>query len=134
CLMTFLHYYARPFSTEKPPPRRSAPNLIFFFLPTRRPPRSTLFPYTTLFRSTCRATRRKGDAPSAAVDSTNTSFWSERVSAYTRSEEHTSELQSRSDLVCRLLLEKKKSQNWPPTCRDNGQRHIRIYSAVARDR
>src|SRR5438034_7749963 len=75
----------------------------FFFLIIRRPPRSTLFPYTTLFRSgvTMRIT---------------CSFW-QMVSvarlpapalARSRSEEHTSELQSHSDLVCRLLLEKKK--------------------------
>src|SRR6266403_4408160 len=70
--------------------------LFFFFLMIRRPPRSTLFPYTTLFRSVpghCRALSRPG-AP-ARCD---------------RSEEHTSELQSRRDLVCRLLLEKKKKR------------------------
>src|SRR2546430_6488056 len=65
----------------------------------RRPPRSTLFPYTTLFRSSCRppgpagTAARGGRAPRAA-----------------RSEEHTSELQSQSNLVCRLLLEKKKKK------------------------
>src|SRR6266496_3744371 len=74
---------------------------FFFFLMIRRPPRSTLFPYTTLFRS--RSTHRsarsiaRGDWP-----------WSRP-----RSEEHTSELQSRRDLVCRLLLEKKKKQTEP---------------------
>src|SRR5215204_7261668 len=71
---------------------------FFFFLMIRRPPRSTLFPYTTLFRSCpgrpCRAPR-----PSAAGR------------PWARSEEHTSELQSHSDLVCRLLLEKKKKTN-----------------------
>src|SRR2546430_7132960 len=71
----------------------------------RRPPRSTLFPYTTLFRS-CRATRkmRKG-ASSRACDGTICS-----APRPTRSEEHTSELQSQSNLVCRLLLEKKKKK------------------------
>src|SRR6478736_7152640 len=71
--------------------------LAFFFLMIRRPPRSTLFPYTTLFRST--------DAPERTG----------RAGAHLgvpgvvgRSEEHTSELQSQSNLVCRLLLEKKK--------------------------
>src|SRR2546428_4350687 len=64
----------------------------------RRPPRSTLFPYTTLFRSTVSARPRRSSPSSAFGDS---------ASAYPRSEEHTSELQSRSDLVCRLLLEKK---------------------------
>src|SRR5206468_10674935 len=100
---------------------------IFLFLILRRPPRSTLFPYTTLFRSLGRSTGGSGrrdeferprnsrsrrdrrhdfahppvggrkDARSHSVD-------------HARSEEHTSELQSRSDLVCRLLLEKKKKR------------------------
>src|SRR5438132_10321045 len=75
--------------------------LIFiFFLLTRRPPRSTLFPYTTLFRSiTC---LRTGPRTSAALRQLRVPGGSQR------SEEHTSELQSHSDLVCRLLLEKKK--------------------------
>src|SRR5207249_8617540 len=65
----------------------------------RRPPRSTLFPYTTLFRSL-------HDLRHLAVDSGVAEI--RRVSDAQRSEEHTSELQSRFDLVCRLLLEKKK--------------------------
>src|SRR5207247_9403299 len=67
----------------------------FFFLMIRRPPRSTLFPYTTLFRSE----HDFGGTP-----------WTNRAAyeKWSRSEEHTSELQSRVDLVCRLLLEKKK--------------------------
>src|SRR6201986_5568882 len=73
--------------------------ICFFFLMIRRPPRSTLFPYTTLFRSLCLSnwpTRLQNDLVTrGAMDM--------------RSEEHTSELQSRSDLVCRLLLEKKKT-------------------------
>src|SRR6266536_4946529 len=68
----------------------------FFFLMIRRPPRSTLFPYTTLFRSTGRPQR-----PLASIESHSHGLAG-------RSEEHTSELQSRVDLVCRLLLEKKK--------------------------
>src|SRR6266487_6180479 len=68
---------------------------FFFFLMIRRPPRSTLFPYTTLFRS-----RSRADGPCS-----NTS---RRPGACRRSEEHTSELQSPVHLVCRLLLEKKK--------------------------
>src|SRR6266536_5712597 len=68
--------------------------LFFFFLMIRRPPRSTLFPYTTLFRSCWRA------SPASARP--------RRPRRCPRSEEHTSELQSRVDLVCRLLLEKKK--------------------------
>src|SRR6266513_5434917 len=70
---------------------------FFFFLMIRRPPRSTLFPYTTLFRSrasTCGCAGAPGGPWSRA----------------SRSEEHTSELQSRFDIVCRLLLEKKKKK------------------------
>src|SRR6185312_17454532 len=68
----------------------------FLFLMIRRPPRSTLFPYTTLFRS--RNPRPRGRRRQ----------FCQRPDLRVRSEEHTSELQSRSDLVCRLLLEKKK--------------------------
>src|SRR2546421_7598944 len=68
----------------------------------RRPPRSTLFPYTTLFRS---ASARSVKASSRSMP---TIVHAGRRAASSRSEEHTSELQSRSDLVCRLLLEKKK--------------------------
>src|SRR6266496_6083864 len=71
----------------------------FSFLMIRRPPRSTLFPYTTLFRSS-RARR------SASVDLKNSR--ETNPARLVRSEEHTSELQSRRDLVCRHLLEKKK--------------------------
>src|SRR5260221_6369321 len=66
----------------------------------RRPPRSTLFPYTTLFRSAAMPDRRDPDRVRHEMF--------EMVMARTRSEEHTSELQSHSDLVCRLLLEKKE--------------------------
>src|SRR6476661_10386785 len=69
---------------------------FFFFLMIRRPPRSTLFPYTTLFRS-----RSRG----AATGRPACSDWNRKAA---RSEEHTSELQSHLNLVCRLLLEKKK--------------------------
>src|SRR2546429_7658843 len=71
---------------------------LFFFLMIRRPPRSTLFPYTTLFRS-----NPHGGAPREIVRMIE---W-----GMTRSEEHTSELQSRLHLVCRLLLEKKKNDS-----------------------
>src|SRR5438067_7665414 len=80
----------------------------------RRPPRSTLFPYTTLFRSPESATlfrpRRSSGRPPSSSSSTSrtTSPARPRTGTGTRSEEHTSELQSRFDLVCRLLLEKKK--------------------------
>src|SRR5690349_23114249 len=98
--------------------------MLFFFLIMRRPPRSTLFPYTTLFRSRqgqyraldgnlhghprteghCRAERdpREGAQPP---------HQEHLLGHQRRSEEHTSELQSRRDLVCRLLLEKKKQNN-----------------------
>src|SRR5216683_5137769 len=78
----------------------------FFFLMIRRPPRSTLFPYTTLFRSPAlpRAERLQLRFGVLGVLSRQA-----RV-LRRRSEEHTSELQSRSDLVCRLLLEKKKKK------------------------
>src|SRR2546429_4112858 len=75
---------------------------FFFFLMIRRPPRSTLFPYTTLFRSPGGATRRRALALEPAHTTPRAG-----VSGHPRSEEHTSELQSRLHLVCRLLLEKK---------------------------
>src|SRR5712664_4472743 len=75
--------------------------LLFFFLMIRRPPRSTLFPYTTLFRSWRRDARRRRRT-CAGCRATGSSA--------PRSEEHTSELQSRSERVCRLLLEKKKKK------------------------
>src|SRR2546422_3484877 len=79
----------------------------------RRPPRSTLFPYTTLFRSRrARITftaRRCSQVPKAASPRKVESFCQARMkTSWVRSEEHTSELQSRLHLVCRLLLEKKK--------------------------
>src|SRR5216683_3409156 len=76
---------------------------FFFFLMIRRPPRSTLFPYTTLFRSR----RVPSPLPPACPARSGRQGQSGRGTR-ARSEEHTSELQSRSDLVCRLLLEKKK--------------------------
>src|SRR5216683_7284532 len=81
--------------------------LFFFFLMIRRPPRSTLFPYTTLFRSTERALRVGRRIRTGTMDLNGASWWATDT-PFGRSEEHTSELQSRSDLVCRLLLEKKK--------------------------
>src|SRR5690349_22405160 len=75
--------------------------LYFFFLMIRRPPRSTLFPYTTLFRSAPCGSPSWSTAGTASCRSAPTT-------SARRSEEHTSELQSRRDLVCRLLLEKKK--------------------------
>src|SRR2546422_6644895 len=103
---------------------------FFFFLMIRRPPRSTLFPYTTLFRSPnrdrrlwpgqfARVTLRLAELPNATV--------------VPRSEEHTSELQSRLHLVCRLLLEKKKKKIYaslhcvpypPGTCASEAMRYV----------
>src|SRR2546430_9945391 len=80
----------------------------FFFLMIRRPPRSTLFPYTTLFRSE-QLTRALYLDKSAEVDSYLEIMSQLCLLAGSRSEEHTSELQSQSNLVCRLLLEKKKN-------------------------
>src|SRR3712207_8093286 len=90
--------------------------MLVFFLKIRRPPRSTLFPYTTLFRS--RATRgsavRRAVEGQLVVDSSiaiasHDGHVSRGLLIGSRSEEHTSELQSRQYLVCRLLLEKKKT-------------------------
>src|SRR2546430_7267418 len=75
----------------------------------RRPPRSTLFPYTTLFRSAHTAPRLPADQPRYLMGVGTPEDIVEAVAAG-RSEEHTSELQSQSNLVCRLLLEKKKTQ------------------------
>src|SRR6266567_8393100 len=83
---------------------------FFFFLMIRRPPRSTLFPYTTLFRSRlCTSPMPTG---SVAPYMTMGIVAVARLAAVApgRSEEHTSELQSQSNLVCRLLLEKKKKK------------------------
>src|SRR3712207_8913015 len=101
--------------------------IFFFFLMIRRPPRSTLFPYTTLFRSLvtmCREDQNPAWSFCAILSSSSS------ISAigpllfigFLRSEEHTSELQSRQYLVCRLLLEKKK----------NTQKisHQRLYNSI----
>src|SRR3712207_9417107 len=99
---------------------------FFFFLMIRRPPRSTLFPYTTLFRSstwhepeevlslaTVAAVERTGFSRNTIAVKTSGLRGAERIRYFDmprRSEEHTSELQSRQYLVCRLLLEKKKKK------------------------
>src|SRR3712207_9553839 len=94
--------------------------LFFFFLMIRRPPRSTLFPYTTLFRSGLSTRSHLMEMNSVLRDPKFSSLNLFREAAQSlsfpnlllifRSEEHTSELQSRQYLVCRLLLEKKKQQ------------------------
>src|SRR5437764_9653389 len=86
---------------------------VFFFLMIRRPPRSTLFPYTTLFRSGPEAERflRNPDCCGGSVIvAPNSRIIAGPMGAEERSEEHTSELQSPMYLVCRLLLEKKKKK------------------------
>src|SRR6478672_12675419 len=90
CLFFFFHYLV----------------FFFFFLMIRRPPRSTLFPYTTLLRSRTSCRPRCRRLAPAGCRTRAPRAGSRRP----RSEEHTSELQSRSDLVCRLLLEKKKKK------------------------
>src|SRR5258708_33560373 len=84
-------------------------SLFFFFLMIRRPPRSTLFPYTTLFRSARRRASSSLGISRFRVRTTGS------ITIVSRSEEHTSELQSPDHLVCRLLLEKKKTTD---LCRD----------------
>src|SRR5688572_31742536 len=105
---------------------------MFFFLTIRRPPRSTLFPYTTLFRSANVCIGSDTEVEYTITVTNNSTFfaWTGGVEddvlgalatgvtiaagdsvTYTRSEEHTSELQSQSNLVCRLLLEKKNKNN-----------------------
>src|SRR2546427_6064331 len=88
-------------------PADSASLVSFFFLMIRRPPRSTLFPYTTLFRSAADQLPVPLQPWSAGH---RLSGWCLVRAADSRSEEHTSELQSQSNLVCRLLLEKKKTR------------------------
>src|SRR2546426_6697516 len=87
--------------------------LSFFFLMIRRPPRSTLFPYTTLFRSQCHGIRAGGAGAlqGGGREPARPAHRAGRAgSRPPRSEEHTSELQSPCNLVCRLLLEKKKKK------------------------
>src|SRR5947208_14616516 len=97
--MELFQFYYDIFSTHK-----KYPKVLFsasFFLMIRPPPRSTLFPYTTLFRSTSGQSYPRGNCSSDQPGSC-------------RSEEHTSELQSPDHLVCRLLLEKKKFSTISP--------------------
>src|SRR5438046_6320850 len=96
--------------TSSPSPPLSLSCSFFFFLMLRRPPRSTLFPYTTLFRSDepnpgPPLSRSRSHTPQTWTLATSAKRWSKQ-----RSEEHTSELQSLTNLVCRLLLEKKKKK------------------------
>src|SRR5688572_31766123 len=92
-------------------------DVLILFILLRRPPKSTLFPYTTLFRSPCRlgaaprgGGRGEGDPGWRAATARKRPEQRRVRVAGRRSEEHTSELQSQSNLVCRLLLEKKKNK------------------------
>src|SRR5438105_9723418 len=91
---------------------------------TRRPPRSTLFPYTTLFRSGC------GLRPGRGLRPINCVIIGSPFS--TRSEEHTSELQSRVELVCRLLLEKKKKNRQNTLTTAGCSQHVDLFTHSAR--
>src|SRR5690606_42104112 len=105
------------------PSQLSSPRLFLFFLMVRRPPRSTLFPYTTLFRSCAAPVRHRRWRPVQwpCGKTYPRLLWSPPEWppccryrdgwVHHRSEEHTSELQSRENLVCRLLLEKKKHRS-----------------------
>src|ERR1035437_10988742 len=104
--------------------RPALPFSFFFFLMIRRPPRSTLFPYTTLFRSARSSTRSQSVSLASARGARRSAS-----SAICRSEEHTSELQSRQNLVCPLLLEKKQLK--PPRAAgapQPGPQHSRLRS------
>src|SRR2546430_11025810 len=96
----------------KPVQTDTLPFLTIFFLMIRRPPRSTLFPYTTLFRSQSQTNEISSLISGQQVSqlATNGRNVTALAALGTRSEEHTSELQSQSNLVCRLLLEKKKKR------------------------
>src|SRR2546430_9982749 len=109
-------------------------DLYFFFLMIRRPPRSTLFPYTTLFRS--EKCNRQGRGMNTIRYHKYWNYENKRVEIqelnicekyveFLRSEEHTSELQSQSNLVCRLLLEKKKN-----IYRNTHSRHFWMHSVL----
>src|SRR5688572_32256846 len=107
--------------------------VTFSFLLVRQPPISTLFPYTTLFRSRlcmlASATNRLV-AKAAPIEVTRNASPCLMIACFTRSEEHTSELQSQSNLVCRLLLEKKNSMIvlsfWQT---DSGSRSVILWIA-----
>src|SRR2546422_1358432 len=91
----------------------------------RRPPRSTLFPYTTLFRSNFDLARERERGLDAVDDHLHAgTFRAALESGGVRSEEHTSELQSRLHLVCRLLLEKKKKKKQQEAVRDNRYQEV----------
>src|SRR5258708_20148282 len=106
---------------------------FFFFLMIRRPPRSTLFPYTTLFRPRPRLRRGRHSARRTAPASAHGASSSTRSATESRSEEHTSELQSPDHIVCRLLLEKKKQTAIAHEGANKGppQRHLHDHHLIS---
>src|SRR2546430_4431038 len=123
CTLSRLHNHFSMINVVIIPPE-SFFFFFFFFLMIRRPPRSTLFPYTTLFRS-----MTAQNPPSSLTASMNS--W-KPTGLTTRSEEHTSELQSQSNLVCRLLLEKKKNTQPARRRRPQAFRHSTRRRAIRR--
>src|SRR4051812_49988504 len=117
--------------TRSAPARPARLPLFFFFLMIRRPPRSTLFPYTTLFRSSfpCWSV-----LPNRTPSAARFTIFVMPVLTTSRSEEHTSELQSHVNLVCRLLLEKKKiihhGVTHPPVMNAQNPPHTSLYDSV----
>src|SRR2546426_4298373 len=103
--------------------------IFFFFLMIRRPPRSTLFPYTTLFRSVLRRCPRRRPHRRPPGTAANGRPPGRARWGVGRSEEHTSELQSPCNLVCRLLLEKKKKRTIKP-CVDRRTVQVRTRGIV----
>src|SRR5436309_3967501 len=104
--------------------------ITFFFLMIRRPPRSTLFPYTTLFRSSPDLSAGTEILPES-FRARYAYLLARRGETSRRSEEHTSELQSRENLVCRLLLEKKKKQEHLKSINEtNCRRHPEYFNIV----
>src|SRR5439155_18170271 len=120
------HQHTVPSLTTLPSFIRSLPPALrVFFLQIRPPPRSTLFPYTTLFRSACFRPARCARAARRGSAGGRRAAARAARSGSPRSEEHTSELQSRGHLVCRLLLEKKKYR------RQEARREIRRRHVVS---
>src|SRR5258708_22345553 len=106
--------------------------ILFFFLMIRRPPRSTLFPYTTLFRSAFKICEMQFKRP-RRLSSVRTMVQRAYRRQAARSEEHTSELQSPDHLVCRLLLEKKTTRTrLLVRAAAAGERRVRRYAPRSR--
>src|SRR5207302_8840335 len=108
-------------------------SFFLFFLLIRRPPTSTLFPYTTLFRScsTPSALASRNTRHHSSVESSRLNRGPAKSSGfeqYGRSEEHTSELQSRENLVCRLLLEKKKKKTKKTRTKKKKRQNIHVHA------